>query len=666
MMHYGVDYYPEHWPRERWATDAGMMTEHHMNVVRMAEFAWCRMEPEPGRYDFSWLDDAIEVLGAKGIRVILCTPTATPPLWLTEKHPDICMRDQDGSVWGPGSRRHACPTSPVYREHSRRITRMMAEHFKENPHVIGWQTDNEFGCHQARCYCEACRKGFQDWLRRKYGTVEALNKAWGNIVWSQEVTDFSQVLTPLKTPALPNPAHVLDYWRYQSDAYVDFQREQVQILREVMPQAFVTHNAMGVFRNIDYYKLFADLDFVSWDNYPGHTIGHNMGGANATPRTRSVGLAHDIMRGIKRKNFWVMEEQGGATTNVTIGRSPRPGELAFWAMQGVAHGADGMVYFRWRTAQVGAEQYWHGVLDHDGRPNRRLAEVSALGAALQKVGETIVGSRVTTPVALLHSYDISWAFDIQPHNPDFSYIGQFLDWHEGFQVNGQAVDVISVEEDDLSGYKVLVVPSLYLCREEIVRRLEKFAADGGTVVVTARSGAKDWHSNHGDDPLPGPLAPLARVRVEEYDSLYAGNPNTLHYAGQTYPVRGWADVLAPLDGAEVLGTYGQGWYAGRAAITQAACGKGRFYYIGTLPDARFYADFAARLMKEGGVAPIAQAAPGLELTQREQGGRVLRFALNHGLETAELQLDGPVTDLLTGERFDRRVPVSPLGFRVLV
>jgi beta-galactosidase len=419
-----------------------MMQEAGMNVVRMAEFAWCRMEPEPGRYDFAWLDEAIALLGAHGIRTVLGTPTATPPLWLTRRHPEILGEDDNGHVMHEGSRRHYCFNSEVYRAESRRITRAMAEHFRHNPNVIGWQTDNEFGCHQSVCCCANCRAAWHSWLEQKYGDIREVNRRWGTIVWSQEYLSFADVPPLWKMPALPNPSLALEYRRFQSDSAVRFQADQVAILRELCPGQFVTHNAMGWFRELDYYDLFADLDFVAWDNYPGFYY------EGQVPRTDRVAGAHAIMRGLKEgKPFWVMEEQAGPTTWFHNGKTPPPGQLRLWAWQSVAHGADGLVYFRWRTNRMGAEQYWHGILDHNGLPNRRLAEVSRTGQEIQAAAPLLEGSRAFAEVAMLHRYDIAWAFEIQKHSPDFSYTGQFQEWHQALLKAGYPADIVGPQAD---------------------------------------------------------------------------------------------------------------------------------------------------------------------------------------------------------------------------
>jgi beta-galactosidase len=652
---YGADYYPEHWPRERWDQDARMMQEAGFNVARLAEFAWCRMEPEPGRYDFAWLDEAIATLGARGIQTVLGTPTATPPLWLTRRYPEILGEDDNGHVMHPGSRRHYCFNAAVYREESRRITRAMAEHFAANPNVIGWQTDNEFGCHQSVCCCANCQSAWHQWLKEKYGDIREINRRWGTIVWSQEYLSFEDVPPLWKTPALPNPSLALEYRRFQSESAVRFQRDQVAILREVCPQQFVTHNAMGWFRELDYYDLFADLDFVSWDNYPGFYY------EGQPPRTDRVAGAHAIMRGVKEgKGFWVMEQQAGPTTWFHTGSTPAPGQLRLWAWQSVAHGADGLVYFRWRTNRMGAEQFWHGILDHNGLPNRRYAEVARTGQELHAVWPLLEGSRPFAEVALLHRYDVGWAFDIQKQSPAFSYTGQFQDWHQALLKAGYPADIVGPGAD-LSRYKLVVVPSLYLAERELVAKLAAYVQAGGHLVLTARSGVKDGDNICVEQVLPGALAGLAGVQVLEYDSLLPGSDQTVVLRdGRSYPVHGWADLVTPVS-AEVLATYGHDYYAGVAAVTR----NERVYYVGTLPGPECLAALAPEVAAAAGCEPLPFAGEGVEVAARISDGRRVLFILNHGSGEARVPLRGTLHDALTERRVQGELVVPPLGVAVL-
>ena len=473
MFYFGVDYYPEHWPESRWETDAHMMQEAGINVARLAEFAWANLEPRDNTFDFAWLDRAIDVLTQRNIKIVLGTPTAAPPPWLWYKIPDIALVDENGIAREYGSRRDYSPTNITYREYAVRFARAVGEHYRDNPHVIGWQIDNEFG---DRCYAQGTRLEFQQWLQRRYQSLEALNECWGTRFWSHVYTDWSQIPVPIRrVHGQHNPSLHLDYLRFMSDVYVQFQQLQVDALREVCPPGqFITHNFMGFnYPKLNYFDLARSLDLVTWDNYPrGFWI--------KTPDIAPAPLAlgHATMRGLKKQNFWVMEQQSGQGAWDILPPTPRPGEIALWAYQAIAHGADGVVFFRWRTCRFGTEQYWHGVLDHDGRGRRRYAEVKAMGHQIARIGSLIAGSAVRARVAIVLSYDSRFGFQIQQNNPDFSYERHLADYFTALHEANIAVDIVS-PDDDLGSYDLVVAPALYITEIETVKRFEAFVQQGG-------------------------------------------------------------------------------------------------------------------------------------------------------------------------------------------
>jgi beta-galactosidase len=400
-------------------------------------------------------------------------------------YPDAYRVLPNGTPQSYGNRREYCPTHAGYRERSRIITQALADHYAGHPAVIGWQTDNEFG---DRCYCPHCRRAFQSWLQARYPSLDALNAAWGTIFWSHLYSEWSQIPQPLATAGhdehgSPNPGLALDYYRFMSDAYVAFQHEQVEILRRTCPQHFITHNLMGFgYDRLNYFDLVRDLDFVTWDNYRRMQW-------TFVPEVQPVdaALAHAAMRGLKGANFWVMEQQAGPGGWEIVSVAPRPGELRLWAYQAIAHGADGIVFFRWRTARFGTEQYWHGLLDHDGTLSRRYHEIKQMGRELQQTGDSIAGSQVKAEIAMILSYDARFAFQIQANNPNFTYAAHFHTIFAAFHARNLAVDVVSPDAD-LSGYKLVVAPALYVLEESAARNLEAYVRNGGVLLVTARSG----------------------------------------------------------------------------------------------------------------------------------------------------------------------------------
>lgn len=658
MFYYGVDYYPEHWPEERWETDARLMQEAGINVVRLAEFAWSLMEPQDGVFDFAWLDRAIALLGAHGMKIVLGTPSAAVPPWLWQKIPDIALMNADGVTLTYGSRRDYSPTNVAYRDHAVRIARRMAEQYRDNPHVIGWQIDNEFG---DRCYAEGSRLAFHAWLQQKYGSLDAVNAAWGTRFWSHVYTDWSQIPVPVRTiHGQHNPGLHLDYYRFISDVYVDFQQSQVDAIRAVCPpQHFVTHNLMGFrYPNINYYDLARTLDFVSWDNYPrGFWI--------TTPDIDPVPLAlgHVAMRSLKRKNFWVMEQQSGPGAWDIIPPMPRPGEIGLWAYQAIAHGADGIVFFRWRSCRFGTEEYWHGVIDHDGKPRRRYREVQQMGVQLARCGHRIAGAEVRAEVAIMQSYDTRFAFQIQGNNPDFSYEQHIQDYYAAFHRENIAVEIIGPDAD-LSAYKLVIVPALYITEPDTVDRLRAFAESGGTLVLTPRSGVKDHSNTVVEMALPGLLGPLAGVEVDEYDSLLSGQRRALQFDADGEAAV-WCDILMPTT-AEVIATYNADYYTGRAAVTLNRVGQGAVIYSGTMGDPTFVHSLTTYACRTAGVAGLMASPPGVEITARWQGAQRLLFVLNHNDQPQNLTLDAAYHDLVSDARVEGVLALQPKEVAILV
>jgi beta-galactosidase len=655
MFYFGVDYYPEHWPESRWPEDARLMAEAGLNVVRLAEFAWSRMEPEEGRYDLDWLDRAIAGLAEGGMKIVLGTPTASPPPWLMTKHPEAFLVRASGQRVTYGNRRNYSPTDEAYRDHSARIVETMATHYAGHPAVIGWQIDNEFG---DRDYDAPA---FRTWLRERFGSLDAVNERWGTVFWSHVYTDWDQIPVPLATGGVPNPGLALDFYRFCSDAYVDYQRMQIDILRRHCPDHFITHNLMGFrYELIDYFDLARDLDLVSWDNYPR---GFWNIAEDVDPSAPALG--HDTMRGLKGASFWVMESQAGAGGWDLMSVMPKPGELRLWAYQAIARGADGIVFFRWRTARHGTEQYWHGLLEHDARPGRRYHEIARMGEEIARVGETIRGSSVKARVALVLSYDARFALRIQPHNPAFGYPEQFQALYRALHRRNLAIDVVAPSAD-LSRYDLVVAPSLYVLTAETAESLERFVDAGGTLLVTLRTGVKDDANAVVELPLPGLLARVCGVVVEDYDSLPAGRSNALEYAGvEGAAGSAWCDILTPR-GAEVVARYGEDHYAGEAAITMNVFGQGRALYLGTIGNDVLNDALVAQLLELAGVEPGPEQAAGVEVSERWLGDTKLVFVLNHTDEAQAVTLaDGVHHDLLGERQVEGRVRLASREVLVL-
>lgn len=661
MFHFGVDYYPEQWPEERWPEDARLMAEAGVNVVRLAEFAWSFLEPQLDCFDFNWLDRAIEILYGQGIQIILGTPTASAPPWVMAMLPDAYKVNEHGHRLTYGNRCEFCPSHAGYRERGRLITRAMAKHYADHPAVIGWQIDNELN---GRCYCSTCQTGFQDWLRYRYHTLEELNTAWGTAFWSHVYTEWSQVPLPVETGGVPNPSLDLDFRRFMSDTFLSFQQEQVDILRLACPKHFITHNFMGFgFNQINYYDLAKPLDFVSWDNYP--RTGWNPA-KEVDPAY--IALGHDTTRSFKGKPFWVMEEQSGSGGWQTVGVNPRPGEMRLWTFQAIAHGADAIIYFRWRTARFGTEQFWHGVLYHHGRPGRRYDELKTIGDELKRAGTEILGAENRNQVAMIHSYDTRWAFQIQPNHNDFNYPDLFISYYKALHTRNIGVDIVPPDAD-LSRYRLVIAPALFVLPDETAERLRSFVRNGGILITTARSGVKDEVNAIVNQFLPGRLAEVCGVEVDEYDVLTrdATIPVEVTFPNcepQTAQACLWFDVLHTTT-AQPIATYQAGYFSGTPAITLNRYGEGQAIYVATLGDDSLHDSVIDWVLKDLDLHSAIYAPSGVEVTARWQGNQQLLFLLNHTGRSQEVPIPQPHLDLLSGITVNDVVKMPPYGVSVL-
>ncbi|NLI61509.1 MAG: beta-galactosidase [Clostridiales bacterium] len=631
-IRFGADYYPEHWPRERWETDAKLMEEMGLDVIRMAEFSWSKMEPSLGNYNFGWLDEAIEILARHGMKTVLGTPTATPPAWIIEQSPEILPVDSKGRTRGFGGRHHDCQSNPVYRAHIHRFVTAMAQHYKDNPNVIGWQIDNELGnSHNDLCHCSSCRSHFQEWLANKYGSIDNLNARWGTAFWSQTYDKFEQIPTPMITPNSHNPSLLLDWKRFHSDLIVEFQQFQIDIIRDICKDQFITHNLMGFFGLIDYFDLGKNLDFVSHDQYATGYFDNPQPGKSP----QRLGAELDFVRGVKQQTFWIMEQQSGPTGWEILGRTPRPGQLALWAAQTVAHGADTVVFFRWRPCSFGTEEYWHGILHHSGVPGRRYDELKNMISQLAPLMDEFKGALPESEVAILYSYEQNWAFEIQPHHPKLNYTHQVQKYYKALYDAQIPVDFINHKED-LSKYKLVIAPLQFLMTRKMEDKFKDYVKQGGRLVLTMRTGVKNMDNVcMTDGHLPGGLGDLLGIEIKDYDCLRAMDMG-VEFEGKAYRSEKWCDIVSPTT-ARTIASYTEDFYAGTPAITVGKAGKGEAYYVGTEPDDNLMREFIKLLTRISGISSLGKAPEGVELVRRRTSTFDYIFALNHTEEIQELE-----------------------------
>ncbi len=657
-MKIGVDYYPEHWDRKELEPHAKLMAEAGFNLVRLAEFAWHQLEPHEGRIEFGWLDDAIASLRKHDIKVILGTPTAAPPPWLVFKYPDALNVDPNGGRAQAGGRRHYCYTSPRYRELSRRIVTAMAQHYSDHPSVVGWQTDNEIG--GPKCWCGQCEAAFRAWLKERYSSLDDLNRSWGTFFWGQIYNDWEEIPLPKPRVASHSPAIRLEHSRFHSAQVISYHDQQVEILRRLCPRHFITHNCMGFYDEVDYFELGKNLDLIAWDNYPGN----KWGSGNRTA------AAADYMRSLKHKPFMVMEQRAGLTGWLEIYQSgDSPGQLRLWSYQAVAHGADSLLYFRWRTCRFGTEQYWHGVLDHHGRPGRRYQELARVGREFAALGDSIVGAQYEAPIGILMDPDSRWALEIQKGNPAFDYLRVAGEYHAAFSYFHLGVEYYH-PKDDFGIARILIAPALFLADESIAARLEEYVRAGGLLVLTFRSGAKDRYGAIVNDRLPGLLAPIAGAYVEEYDcpvdNETFGIETSAPMPKRKFRAGVWCDQLR-LNGARAIARYTDGPFKGSPAAAVNGHGRGQAVLVGFMGDRGFHRHLAEWLLKQRDLKTGISPGESVEVTLRVKGRDLFYFVLNHAGTAQRVSMPPGATyrNLLTGRKHGRGISLAPFDVMLL-
>lgn len=592
----GVCYYPEHWPETQWAEDAARMAALGLTWVRIGEFAWARMEPQPGKLELDWLDRAIDTLGAAGLKVVLGTPTATPPRWMLERHPDMLAHDREGRPRGFGSRRHYDFAHEGYRAECARITEILARRYGQNPHVAAWQTDNEYACHDTvLSYSPVALKAFRNWLAQRYQSPEALNRAWGNVFWSMDYASFDEIGLPNLTVTEANPAHQMAFRRFASDMVVEFNRVQTTIIRRHSPYP-IAHNYMGQITDFDHFAVGADLDIASWDAYPLGFLSDRLP-ASAEHRRRFVrqgdpdfqAFHHDLYRAVgARRNggsaaggrWWIMEQQPGPVNWAPWNPDPLPGMARLWAWEAFAHGAEAVCYFRWRQAPFAQEQMHAGLLrpdsvaapahDEAAQVAGELAEMPDQGTAKAKVG-------------LVFDYASAWAWEVQPQGRDFSYFRLVFETYRALRRLGLNIDILPPDTADLSPYALVLAPGVATLSDAMLGAL---AARKGLSLIGPRSNAKtaEFATPVPLPPnLPGLAATIARV-----ESLPLDVPVDLPEGGA---LRHWREKLET--SAEVVESSADGWHA----LIRA----GGLHYLAGWADETALARILDRLCAEAGL-----------------------------------------------------------------
>lgn len=631
----GVCYYPEHWPKDLWKEDARRMRELGLLYVRIGEFAWALLEPDPGRMEWDWLDEAIAVLAGEGLKVVLGTPTAAPPRWLVDRYPEVLPVDREGHRRRFGSRRHYCFSSPVYREETRRIVSLLVERYGPQNDIVGFQIDNEYGCHDTvRCYCSRCKEAFQTWLRGRYESIHVLNEAWGTVFWSQRYRSFSEVELPNLTVTEANPSHLLDYYRFASDQVKSYNKLQVEIIRRSAPEKFITHNFMGFFTDLDPFAIAADLDFASWDSYPlGFTDLMPLSLEEKVKWTRTghpdvAAFHHDLYRAVGRGRFWVMEQQPGPVNWASHNPSPASGMVRLWTWEALAHGAEVVSYFRWRQVPFAQEQMHAGLNRPDFQADQGFFEVKRVADELKLLSLPSVSK---ASVALVYDPEAAWVYEIGPQGKEWSYLGLVFLFYHTIRRLGLDVDFV-LPRASLKEYKLVLVPSLPIVREEAFRAFQEAE---GLVLFGPRSGSKTINYQIPQELPPGPLQALLPLKVTRVESLPPGLEQVAEGSIGYFSLGLWLEwVQSPLKPLLTLRD-------GRGVLYRHR----RYLYLAAWPSTELLSRLFSSLAEEAGLKPLF-LPEGLRL--RRRGAWV--FAFNYGPYPVEVPVPEGVKFLLGGPK----------------
>src|SRR5918995_598385 len=612
-MIYGGDYNPEQWPEEVWDEDVRLMREAGVNLVSLGIFSWAKLEPCPDEYDFGWLDRIISLLHENGVMVNLATATASPPPWLAALHPESLPVTQNGVVLHPGARQQYCPSSAAYKERASELVRRIADRYKDHPALGMWHVNNEYGCHVAACYCDGSAEHFREWLRARYGDLDTLNEAWGTAFWSQRYGEWAEILPPRSAPTFANPTQQLDFRRFSSDALLELYEMEKEILREATPDIPITTNFMGFFKPVDYWKWAAREDVVSDDSYPDPSDPEAHIGA---------AMSRDLMRSLGGGAPWVLMEQTTVRVNWRKRNVPkRPNEMRLWSYGAVA-----------------------------------------LGAELGRLDE-LLGARGEARTAILLDWGSWWALELDSkpsaavRMPD----GVYAFYKPLYEAN-VPVD-FAHPGSDLSSYRLIIAPNLYLVTDDSVENIRRYVLDGGTLLMSFFSGIVDGRDHIRLGGYPAPFMELLGLRIEDFVPMATRDTNRLDTPdGESCDL--WADLIH-LHGAEPLASYTDGFYSGTPAVTRNVFGAGVAYYLGTRPEIRYTKSLLQRMCQEAGVKPTADVPPGVDAVRRKTEDASFLFLLNHNQELEEIRLPNPGRDLLTAKEHDSKLIIDPLEVAIL-
>ncbi|MGN1271673.1 MAG: beta-galactosidase [Lactobacillus sp.] len=643
---YGGDYNPDQWPEQTWSEDIKVFKQADLNSATINIFSWGILEPSEGQYDFSKLDKIVQELSDANFDIVMGTSTAAMPAWMFKKYPDVARVDYQGRRHVFGQRHNFCPSSKNYQKLASDLVEKLAQHYSDNPHIVVWHVNNEYG---GNCYCDNCQNAFRDWLKNKYHTLDALNKAWNMNVWSHTIYDWDEIVVPNELGDAWGPEGSktivaglsIDYLRFQSESLQNLFRMEKAIIKKYDPETPVTTNFHSLpNKMIDYQKWAKDQDIISYDSYPTYDA----------PKYKPAFL-YDLMRSLKHQPFMLMESAPSQVNWQPYSPLKRPGQMAATELQAVAHGADTVQFFQLKQAVGGSEKFHSAVIAHSQRTDTRVFhELEDLGKKLKKAGPTILGSKVDAKVAIVFDWSNFWAYEyVDGITQDLNYVDSILDYYRQFYERNIPTDIISVD-DDFSKYDLVVAPVLYMVKPGLDKRINDYVEKGGNFITTYMSGMVNESDNVYLGGYPGPLKDVTGIWVEESDAVVPGQNITVEMDGKDYDTSLMCDLIHP-NKAKALATYSSEFYAGTPAVTENQYGKGKAWYVGTKLNHEGLTQLFNHIVLQANIESLVCDSHKLEVTKRiTADGKELYFVLN--MSNEERKLPNKFTeyeDILTGE-----------------
>jgi len=654
-IYFGGDYTPEHFPREVMEEDMRLMKKAGVNMATINVFSWGQLQPAEDVWEFAWLDEIMDTLAANGVVADLGTATASTPAWMAKRYPEILPVDESGIRFNHGSRQTFNPNSPKYRELSAKLVRKLAERYKGHPALAMWHVNNELSQMVNYDFSEITIRKFREWCKARFGTCEKLNRTWGMHFWGNNIYEWDELMPPMKTAHQVNTSLLLEWKRFTNECYMEVARAETDILREITPDTPITTNFLYEFGMLDYHAWADMVDFISVSSFPDPKVTNHPGEA---------ALSHDMMRGLKDQPF-VLLEQAPSQVNWRLANvNKKPGVMRLWSHQGMAHGSDSFLFFQWRASVHGSEKFHSAMVPHIGENSRVFREMTTFGNELPNLKE-IVGSDVQADVAIVLDYNNWWTVEFTPGPTALlSYLDNVKAYHHALFEQNITTDVIPYDRD-LGKYKVVIAPLLYMVKPGFRESVETFVSEGGTFITTFFSGVVNEYDEVFQGGYPGPLSDVLGLKVEEFEAMKPYVKNSLVTGDGTYEASLWCDVLQ-LGSAEPLAEFGDDYFKGRAAVTVNGFGKGKAYYVATLPENSFLRKFLKGICSDQDVDPVLDAPENVEAVIRSDGDSDYLFIMNHNYEAVEVTLPGgEFIDLLTQAKIERVIELDAVGSAVL-